>query len=64
MPKQKTRKGIAKRVRVTRRGKVVRRRAGRRHLLSAKRRKRKRNLRRPAVMSRARARQTQRAMRD
>jgi large subunit ribosomal protein L35 len=51
MPKQKTRKGVAKRVRVTRNGKAVRNRAGRRHLLSGKRRKRKRKLRRKATLS-------------
>ena len=45
MPKQKTRKGVAKRIRVTRTGKIVRGKAGRRHLLSNKSRKRKRKLR-------------------
>jgi large subunit ribosomal protein L35 len=51
MPKQKTRKGLAKRVRVTRRGKVVRNKAGRRHLLSGKSRKRKRQLRRKTTLT-------------
>lgn len=45
MPKQKTRKGLAKRIRVTRTGKIIRGRAGGRHLLSNKSRKRKRKLR-------------------
>ena len=45
MPKQKTRKGVAKRVRVTKTGKIIRRKAGSRHLLSGKSRKRKRKLR-------------------
>jgi len=45
MPKQKTRKGVAKRMRVTKNGKIMRRKAGGRHLLSSKSRKRKRQLR-------------------
>ncbi len=44
MPKQKTRKGLAKRIRVTRTGKIVRGKAGRRHLLSNKSGKQKRQL--------------------
>lgn len=40
----KTRKAVAKRFKVTGSGKVLRARAGRRHLLSAKSAKRKRNL--------------------
>ena len=46
MPKQKSHKGIGKRIRVTGTGKLVRKKAGRRHLLTAKSRKRKRNMRR------------------
>ncbi len=45
MPKQKTNKSAAKRFRVTRRGKVMRRMAGHRHLLAHKSKKRKRKLR-------------------
>jgi large subunit ribosomal protein L35 len=45
MPKMKTRKGVTKRVRVTKNGKIMRRKAGLRHLLSGKSRKRKRQLR-------------------
>jgi large subunit ribosomal protein L35 len=45
MPKMKTRKGVTKRVRVTKNGKIMRRKAGLRHLLSGKSRKRKRKLR-------------------
>ncbi len=45
MPKMKTRKGVTKRVRVTKNGKIMRRKAGLRHLLSSKSRKRKRQLR-------------------
>ncbi len=48
MPKQKTNKSAAKRFRVTRRGKVIRRRAGHGHLLAKKSKARKRKLRRPA----------------
>ncbi len=45
MPKLKTNKSVAKRVRVTKNGKVVRNRPGRRHLLSCKNSKRRRHLR-------------------
>jgi len=48
MPKQKTNKSAAKRFRVTRRGKVMRRMAGHGHLLASKSRKRKRKMKRPA----------------
>ncbi len=48
MPKLKTHKGLAARVRVTRRGKLVRRKAGKSHLMSTKSAKRRRGLRRPA----------------
>ncbi|HLQ60265.1 MAG TPA: 50S ribosomal protein L35 [Candidatus Acidoferrales bacterium] len=43
MPKLKTRKGIAKRVRVTRQGKLVRAHAWKSHLLEHKQKSRKRN---------------------
>ena len=62
MPKQKTRKGVTKRIRVTRRGKVMRGKAGRRHLLSNKSRKRKRQMRRKVTLTRADVARTQRAM--
>ena len=45
MPKQKTHKGLAKRVKVTGRGKVKRMKAGAGHLMSSKSSKRRRNLR-------------------
>jgi large subunit ribosomal protein L35 len=51
MHKGKTHKGILKRMRLTRRGKVVRSRAGGGHLLSGKSGQRKRRLRRKAVVS-------------
>jgi large subunit ribosomal protein L35 len=44
MPKQKTHKATVKRFRVTKNGKVQRRRNGRRHLMLNKNRKRVRNL--------------------
>jgi large subunit ribosomal protein L35 len=45
MPKMKTHKGAKKRFRVTATGKVKRRQAGKKHLLSHKTGKRKRHLR-------------------
>jgi len=49
MPKRKTNKSAAKRFRVTRKGKVLRRMAGHGHLLAGKSRKRKRHMRRAQV---------------
>jgi large subunit ribosomal protein L35 len=49
MPKMKTHKGSKKRFRVTASGKVKRRQAGKKHLLSHKTGKRKRQLREPVV---------------
>ena len=51
MPKLKTRKSAAKRFRLTASGKVRRRRAYRGHVLTRKTRKRKRNLRAPALVA-------------
>ena len=51
MPRQKTHKGLRSRVRVTRNGKVVRRRAGKSHLMSSKSPKRCRQLRRTATVA-------------
>jgi large subunit ribosomal protein L35 len=45
MPKMKTHKGSKKRFRVTAKGKLKRRQAGKKHLLSSKTGKRKRHLR-------------------
>ncbi len=53
MPKLKTRKSVAKRVKITKKKKALRSKAGRRHLLSDKSKKRKRKLRRKAIMSKA-----------
>ena len=51
MPKLKTRKSVAKRFKITKKGKVKRQRAFRRHLLGWKSSKRKRKLRRSALAS-------------
>ncbi len=53
MPKLKTVKGIKDRFRVTGTGKLVGSRAGKRHLLTGKRAKVKRQRRRPQTLSRA-----------
>lgn len=44
MPKQKTHKGLSKRVKVTARGKIKRGRAGGGHLMSSKNAKRRRRI--------------------
>ena len=51
MGKLKTVKGVKRRVKVTATGKLIGFRSGRRHLLSGKRAKTKRHLRRPRVLS-------------
>ena len=55
MPKIKTRRGAAKRFKITGSGKVRRRRAYLRHILSTKTRKQKRNLRQPALVAKSEA---------
>ena len=50
MPKMKTRKSAAKRLKRTASGKLKRSKQGRRHLLSSKSTKRKRNLRSSGVV--------------
>jgi large subunit ribosomal protein L35 len=50
MPKQKTHKGMKKRYKLTATGKVKHRKRGRGHLLSSKTSKRKRHLRKDAVV--------------
>jgi len=50
MPKMKTHTGAAKRFSVTGTGKVKRRKAYKSHILTKKDAKRKRNLRRPAIV--------------
>jgi len=53
VPKIKTQKGIAKRVRVTRNGKLMRRSAFKSHLLEHKSQKRKRNYENQQPVSKA-----------
>ena len=53
MPKLKTRKGLAKRIRVTRTGKLIRAHAWKSHLLEHKSAKRKRAYRSAAAVSRS-----------
>ena len=56
MPKMKTHKGSKKRFRVTASGKLKRRQAGKKHLLSHKTGKRKRHLRETMIESQKRIR--------
>ncbi len=51
MPKMKTRKAVASRFKVTATGKLLRRRPGKRHILTKKTSKRKRQLGKPALVS-------------
>ncbi|MDP2652432.1 MAG: 50S ribosomal protein L35 [Candidatus Omnitrophota bacterium] len=51
MPKLKTNRSAAKRFKITKKGKIKYRKAGRRHILGKKTRKRKRQLRHSAYVS-------------
>jgi large subunit ribosomal protein L35 len=51
MPKMKTKRGAAKRFKVTGSGRVKRARGYRRHILTSKSRKRKRQLRKPGMVA-------------
>ena len=62
MPKLKTRKSLAKRVKITKKKKVKGSKAGRRHLLSCKKTKRKRNLRRRGLVSKTEKKMVKRAL--
>jgi large subunit ribosomal protein L35 len=62
MPKLKTRKGMAKRIRVTRNGKLIRAHAWKSHLLEKKSAKRKRNFRSAQQISAADAAQVRRSL--
>lgn len=55
MPKLKTKKGLAKRFRVNKNGRIKRMKAGRRHLLGKKSGKRKRLLRKMAMVPKSHA---------
>ena len=62
MPKLKTQKGIAKRVRVTRNGKLMRAAAWKSHLLEHKSKKRKRNYENEQPVSKADRKTVRRAL--
>jgi large subunit ribosomal protein L35 len=62
MPKLKTRKGMSKRIRVTRNGKLVRRHAWKSHLMEHKSAKRKRAFRSPQPVAAADLTQVRRAL--
>ncbi len=51
MPKMKSHRGAAKRFKVTKSGKVKYNKMGRRHILTKKRKKRKRQLRKSAYLN-------------
>ncbi|KPK62239.1 50S ribosomal protein L35 [candidate division WOR_3 bacterium SM23_42] len=53
MAKQKTKRGAAKRLKLKKSGVIMRRKAGKSHLLSSKSRKRKRRLRKPTRVSKS-----------
>ncbi len=55
MPRQKVRKALVKRFKITASGKVRRRRPGASHLMSGKPAKRRRRLRKPAILTGATA---------
>ena len=53
MPKQKTHKGLAKRVKITATGKVAHKKAGAGHLMSGKNAKRRRRINAPATVDKS-----------
>ncbi|OGX25617.1 MAG: 50S ribosomal protein L35 [Omnitrophica WOR_2 bacterium RIFCSPHIGHO2_02_FULL_45_21] len=62
MPKLKTKRGIKKRFRITKSGKIHRARSGKSHLLTSKRKERKRRLRRAALVSKTQERMIKRML--
>ena len=62
MPKQKTHKGLAKRVKVSARGRIIRKKAGAGHLMSSKSGGRCRSLRNTTGMSKAMTKKTKQAL--
>jgi large subunit ribosomal protein L35 len=62
MPKMKTHRSSAKRLRITKRGKVVAHKAYASHLMTHKSKKRKRNLRKSRVVEGAAVRHVRRAL--
>ena len=53
MPKLKTKKGVAKRFKISKNGKVKMTKANRRHILTSKAKKRKRQLRKSTILTHA-----------
>lgn len=62
MPKMKTRKCIAKRIKRTASGKFMYSKPGRRHLMSSKTSKRKRHMRKAAMLPAAHAQRIKKAL--
>jgi large subunit ribosomal protein L35 len=62
MPKQKTSKAVAKRVRVTKSGKMKRKSAFASHIMGKKSAKRKRNLSKPKLIHKSDARRIKRLL--
>lgn len=62
MPKLKTRKALAKRFKFTKKGKIKRSRSFRRHILTKKTGKRKRALRKAALVSKSQVKMVKRLM--
>jgi len=62
MPKIKTHKATAKRVKITGTGKIIRERAFGNHMLSKKSKSRKRNMNTPAIVTGAAAKNIKRAL--
>ncbi len=62
MPKMKTHKGTAKRIKITSTGKLTRERAFGNHMLSKKSKSRKRNINTSAVVSGSMAKNVKRAL--
>lgn len=64
MPKTKTNKSVAKRIRVSKNGKIKRNRPGRRHLMSHKDSKHRKNLRKVMGVAKVHARAFRMALND
>ena len=62
MPKLKTRKAVAKRFKVTKTGKVKRKKAFASHIMGKKSAKRRRNLRKPKLVDKSDVRRIKRLM--
>lgn len=62
MPKQKTHKGLAKRVKVTARGKIKLKKAGAGHLMSGKNAKRRRRINSPTTVDKCFANKVRKAL--